>query len=179
MRQDFPGAVIIEQCGLAVSCTRGSELVTCTHSPVLVPHSCSQHSSLFDSKSKPPVPWASSMCGEGRLFICHQKRWCDHCRQPVKCRRVWERAGRTASDWKTFLGLCIRGGSPWWSGFGFLLNDAFFVFCSWPPNPCSSDPAPNLRADWGVASHLHGGAEKIIWRTQREVWYSRKWSSHF
>lgn len=85
--QDFPGAVIIEPCGLAVSCTRGSELVTCTPSRVLAPRSCSQHSSLFDSKSKPPVPWESSMCGEGSLFICHQKGWCDHCRQPVKWRR--------------------------------------------------------------------------------------------
>ena len=94
-------------------------------------------------------------------------------------KKGWELAGLTASDWKIFLELSIRGGSPWWSGFSFLLNDAFFVFCSWPPNPCSSDPEPNLRADWGVASDLHGGAEKIIWRTQREVWYSRKWNSHF
>lgn len=50
-------------------------------------------------------------------------------------KKGWELAGLTASDWKIFLELSIRGGSPWWSGFGFLLNDAFFVFAVGRPIP--------------------------------------------
>lgn len=121
-------------------------------------HSCSRHSSAFDSEVKPPE-WQLSVCWEGKLFICCQVGWCDWGRQPVSWGEDWsQRAGGTPIGSPALS--CpreIQTAVEW-----FLRDDACSVFHSWPSHPCSANSAPDPRADWGAASDIHGGAKETI-----------------